>query len=148
MLEVIQQFQAVHVRRYTYNTFVTVVVAAVLEQHGKILVCQRRRGSRHELKWEFPGGKVEPGEEPRDALVRELQEELRIDAAIGAELSRYEFAYPGRTPILLIFVWAHRIYGRAAAWLRATFEACTAPTKARFASTPPITYHWPPVLNA
>ena len=67
-----------------------IVVAAVIEQDGEILVCQRRRGSRHELKWEFPGGKVEPGEEPRAALIRELQEELKIDADIGPELNRYE----------------------------------------------------------
>ena len=80
-----------------------VVVAAVIEQQGRILVCQRKRGSRHALKWEFPGGKVEPGEEPRAALVRELREELAIDARIGKEMVRYEHSYPGRDPILLIF---------------------------------------------
>ena len=80
-----------------------IVVAAVIEKQGQILVCQRKRGSRHGLKWEFPGGKVEAGEEPRDALARELREELAIDARIGKEMVRYEHAYPGRDPILLIF---------------------------------------------
>ena len=80
-----------------------VVVAAVIEKQGRILVCQRKRGSRHALKWEFPGGKVEQGEEPRAALARELREELAIEAQIGKELVRYEHAYPGRDPILLIF---------------------------------------------
>jgi 8-oxo-dGTP diphosphatase len=80
-----------------------IVVAAVIETEGRILVCQRKRGSRHELKWEFPGGKVESGEEPRAALARELREELAIEARIGPEIVRYEHSYPGRDPILLIF---------------------------------------------
>ena len=80
-----------------------IVVAAVIEKQGQILVCQRKRGARHGLKWEFPGGKVEQGEEPRAALARELREELDIAAEIGAEMVRYEHSYPGRDPILLIF---------------------------------------------
>jgi 8-oxo-dGTP diphosphatase len=79
------------------------VVAAVIEREGRILIGQRRPGARHPLKWEFPGGKVEPHENPRDALRRELREELGIDALIGPELVRYEFQYPRRSPILLIF---------------------------------------------
>jgi 8-oxo-dGTP diphosphatase len=79
------------------------VVAAVIERDGQILIGQRRAGDRHPLKWEFPGGKVEPYENPRDALRRELREELGIDASIGPEILRYEFQYPHRSPILLIF---------------------------------------------
>ena len=79
------------------------VVAAVIRRDNRILICQRKRGSRHELKWEFPGGKVERRETPRDALARELREELGIDAAAGKELARYEYAYPSRAPIQLIF---------------------------------------------
>lgn len=79
------------------------VVAAVIERDGRILVGQRRRGDSHGLKWEFPGGKVEYGEKPSSALARELEEELGIQATIGAELIRYEHRYPGRTSILLIF---------------------------------------------
>lgn len=80
------------------------VVAGILEQDGKILIAQRKDGSRHALKWEFPGGKVEKGESPREALVRELHEELGIHAVVGRELTRYEFAYPRGATILLIFL--------------------------------------------
>ena len=59
------------------------VVAAVIERDGQILIGQRKARGRHGLKWEFPGGKVEPGEEPRAALARELREELAIEAVIG-----------------------------------------------------------------
>jgi 8-oxo-dGTP diphosphatase len=83
-----------------------VVVAAVIEKNGQILIGQRRRGDSHEFKWEFPGGKVEDGEIPRDALQRELEEELSIQAHVGPELTRFEYRYPRKNPILLIF---HRI---------------------------------------
>jgi 8-oxo-dGTP diphosphatase len=79
------------------------VVAAVIERDGLLLIGQRRREDRHPLKWEFPGGKVEDGETPPDALQRELREELAIEAEIGPEITRYEYQYPGRPPVLLIF---------------------------------------------
>lgn len=79
------------------------VVAGVIERCGKVLVGQRRAGDRFQYKWEFPGGKVEPDEDPKDALVRELQEELGIEAEIGEELARYEHSFLGRTSILLMF---------------------------------------------
>jgi 8-oxo-dGTP diphosphatase len=88
-----------------------VVVAAVIKKDGKILACQRKKGDRHELKWEFPGGKLEFGENPREALERELIEELGIDAAIGNEIARYEFAYPNKTPIQLIFFEVNQYSG-------------------------------------
>ena len=81
----------------------TVVVAAIIERDGKVLICRRAEGHAHEGKWEFPGGKVEDGESLADALARELQEELAIEAYIGEEIVRYEYAYPGRKPILLVF---------------------------------------------
>jgi 8-oxo-dGTP diphosphatase len=79
------------------------VVAAVIERDGAILVGQRTREQSHALKWEFPGGKVEPGESPEQALARELEEELGIGTATGTEIARYRFAYPGKNPIELIF---------------------------------------------
>jgi 8-oxo-dGTP diphosphatase len=79
------------------------VVAAVIERDGQILICQRRRGANHSLKWEFPGGKIEPGEGPAAALQRELEEELAIQAHVGPEIIRYEYCYPNRNPLLLIF---------------------------------------------
>jgi 8-oxo-dGTP diphosphatase len=82
---------------------VTTVVAGVLERNGRILICRRRADQPHPLKWEFPGGKLEPGESPEAAIVRELREELGIESEAGSEIMRYEFAYPGKQPILLIF---------------------------------------------
>ncbi len=63
------------------------------------------------MKWEFPGGKVEPGETPRQALERELEEELAIQAVIGNEIVRYEYTYPRRNKILLIFYKVVRYEG-------------------------------------
>ena len=83
--------------------FVTTVVAAVIERAGRILIGQRKNEGHHPLKWEFPGGKVEPGETPEAATIRELEEELGIRARVEREIMRYEFQYPGRPPILLIF---------------------------------------------
>lgn len=79
------------------------VVAAVIQRDGRILICRRKPEQSHPLKWEFPGGKVEDGESPAAALSRELEEELGIRGAIGMEITRYEYAYPGKRPILLIF---------------------------------------------
>jgi 8-oxo-dGTP diphosphatase len=85
------------------NRAVIKVAAAVIERDAKILIGQRKRGDSHGLKWEFPGGKVERGESPALGLLRELREELGIEATIGQELVRYEHRYPRRTSILLIF---------------------------------------------
>src|ERR1700678_2430933 len=79
------------------------VVAAIIERQGRILIGQRQAEQSHPLKWEFPGGKVEPGETPERALTRELEEELAIRNARGPEITRYEFAYPGKSAIALIF---------------------------------------------
>jgi 8-oxo-dGTP diphosphatase len=79
------------------------VVAALIFQGDKILVCQRTRHQTMPLKWEFPGGKIEEGEQPRDALHRELEEELGIDAKIGQEVSRIVHEYPGGGSVELRF---------------------------------------------
>lgn len=84
----------------------TTVVAGILEQQGRILICQRTADQAHPLKWEFPGGKVEAGESPEAALTRELNEELGIAVTTVQEITRYQFAYPGKNPILLIFLAA------------------------------------------
>jgi len=81
----------------------TVVAAGVLRKRRRILACRRRADQPHPGKWEFPGGKVEPGETPEQALKRELREELGIEAAVGRQLDRYVYAYPGRSPLELIF---------------------------------------------
>ena len=79
------------------------VVAAIIEREGRILIGQRQATQSHPLKWEFPGGKVEPGESPEQALTRELEEELAIRNARGEELLRYDYEYPGKRAIKLIF---------------------------------------------
>ena len=81
----------------------TTVVAALIRRNGRILICRRTATQPHPLKWEFPGGKVEAGESPPEALRRELQEELAVTARIGNEVERYEFTYPDKKPIQLIF---------------------------------------------
>jgi mutator protein MutT len=81
----------------------TTVVAAVIERDGCVLIAQRKRTGEHPLKWEFPGGKVEPTETPEAAVVRELEEELAIRVRVGAEIARYEYQYPGSWPIMLMF---------------------------------------------
>ena len=69
------------------------VVAAVIERDGKILCAQRGAGRALEGKWEFPGGKIEAGETRRDALIRELREELSILIVPGELLLTVEHRY-------------------------------------------------------
>jgi len=79
------------------------VVAGLIVQDGKLLVCQRTRHQTMPLKWEFPGGKIEEGEQPRAALRRELEEELGILAAIGDEVKRIQHEYPNGGMVELRF---------------------------------------------
>ncbi|MEO8028740.1 MAG: NUDIX domain-containing protein [Bryobacteraceae bacterium] len=109
-----------HVRVYKTNVArftrgpeirLKLVVAALLRKDGQILIAQRRSDDSHALKWEFPGGKVEAGESAEEALRRELEEELGIDATVGAEVERYPFAYAGKMPITLAFFWVDQWTG-------------------------------------
>jgi 8-oxo-dGTP diphosphatase len=79
------------------------VVAGLIVQNGKLLVCQRTRHQTMPLKWEFPGGKIEEGEQPRDALRRELEEELGILAKVGDEVARIQHEYPNGGMVELRF---------------------------------------------
>jgi 8-oxo-dGTP diphosphatase len=79
------------------------VVAALILKNGEVLVCQRTRHQSMPLKWEFPGGKIEDGEQPRDALHRELDEELGIDAQIGEEVARIRHEYKNGGAVELRF---------------------------------------------
>src|SRR5215475_4198234 len=79
------------------------VVAGLIVKNDKLLVCQRTRHQTMPLKWEFPGGKIEEAEQPRDALRRELEEELGIDASIGEEVERIQHEYPNGGAVELRF---------------------------------------------
>lgn len=83
------------------------VVAGLIVQDGdggrRILICQRTQHQSMPLKWEFPGGKIETGEQPRDALKRELEEELGIDATIGDEVARIRHRYATGSTVELRF---------------------------------------------
>lgn len=79
------------------------VVAGLIVKDGKLLVCQRTRHQTMPLKWEFPGGKIEEGEQPRDALRRELEEELGILASVGDEVKRIQHEYPNGGMVELRF---------------------------------------------
>jgi 8-oxo-dGTP diphosphatase len=87
------------------------VVAGLIVQDGKILVCQRTRHQTMPLKWEFPGGKIEEGEQPRDALRRELEEELGILATIGDEIARLQHEYPNGGKVELRFYVVRKYQG-------------------------------------
>jgi len=91
------------------------VSAGIICRDRRVLVGQRRRSDRHSLKWEFPGGKVEHGETPRRALIRELWEELHINATIGSELARYQHEYPNGSRIHLLFFAVPGFSGEPAA---------------------------------
>ena len=79
------------------------VVAAIIIKDDKVLVCQRTRHQTMPLKWEFPGGKIETGEQPRDALRRELDEELGIAATVGEEVMRIRHKYKTGNSVELRF---------------------------------------------
>lgn len=79
------------------------VVAGLIVKDGKLLVCQRTRHQTMPLKWEFPGGKIEEGEQPRNALRRELEEELGILANVGDEVKRIQHEYPNGGMVELRF---------------------------------------------
>jgi len=79
------------------------VVAGLIVKQGKVLVCQRTRHQTMPLKWEFPGGKIEEGEQPRSALRRELEEELGILATVGDEVRRIQHEYPNGGMVELRF---------------------------------------------
>jgi 8-oxo-dGTP diphosphatase len=89
-------------QRPTAQTVKQVVAALIFKEH-QVLVCQRTRHQTMPLKWEFPGGKIEEGEQPRDALRRELNEELGIDATIGEEVARIRHEYKNGSAVELRF---------------------------------------------
>lgn len=99
-----------------------VVAGVIRDARGQVLLARRTEGRDLAGLWEFPGGKVEPGEAPAAALARELQEELGIHAAIGAPLIRVPQRYPDKRLVLDVHDVAHRgtprgLEGQALAWV-------------------------------
>ena len=90
----------------TFSSSMTRVTVGILQQNGKILVCQRKKGTRYELKWEFPGGKVEPNESIENCLKRELQEELSLKVgSIGrVEIQSADYDDGGKFEVHYCFV--------------------------------------------
>lgn len=79
------------------------VVAALIWERGRLLICQRPSYKARGLLWEFVGGKVEPSETKRQALARECMEELGITVAVGEVFSEVTHAYPDITVHLTFF---------------------------------------------
>lgn len=104
------------------------VVAAItkaVDENGKTIIFATQRGYG-DLKggWEFPGGKIEPGETPQEALVREIKEELEIDIKVGELIDTIEYDYPAFHLSMDCF-WAEIVSGElvlkeheAAKWLK------------------------------
>lgn len=86
------------------------VIAAILEKDGRILIAKRKRGTALGGKWEFPGGKLEPGETPQNCLKRELKEEFDIEAEIGNFFCSSKFKY-NFIPIELLVYKARYVSG-------------------------------------
>lgn len=82
------------------------VVGAAILRHGTVLAAQRHVHMAEPLKWEFPGGKIEPGEDPRQALVREIREELALEIEVRSWLGRGTHAGDGRTIELDVYTAA------------------------------------------
>lgn len=86
------------------------VTAGIIERGDSVLLARRGAGSHLAHKWEFPGGKVEPGETPEACLARELREELGIAVRVGEHVATSHYDY-GRGPILLLAYRAEMIAG-------------------------------------
>ena len=80
------------------------VTAAIICKEGKFLICQRPKGKNCELLWEFPGGKIEPGETGEQCIVREIQEELGVTLRVLRKLTDVVYEYPDRTVHLHFYV--------------------------------------------
>jgi 8-oxo-dGTP diphosphatase len=82
--------------------FPILVTAAIIEDKGKFLITQRQKGTHNELRWEFPGGKLDFGEDPRECLEREISEELGIKIKAEEILEYSSYVYGGEKHIVLL----------------------------------------------
>jgi len=83
--------------------FPLLVTAAIIPHDGKLLVTRRKADVPYPLLWEFPGGKVEPQEDPRDCIVREIREELAIEVDVAGIYDVIYYRYPERAVLVLAY---------------------------------------------
>ena len=81
------------------------VVAGLILQNDKLLICQRPKFKEHPLKWEFPGGKIKNDESNKEALIREINEELSINIINCEELINYNFNYKDLNKKVFIYFY-------------------------------------------
>lgn len=93
------------------NKTLRFVAAALILRGDEVLICQRKAGAPMGLKWEFPGGKIEPGESAEQALRRELDEELGIQASIGTRVAHLRHTYRSGGAVDLQFFAVHSFEG-------------------------------------
>jgi 8-oxo-dGTP diphosphatase len=86
--------------------FPLLVTAAIIAHDGKLLLTRRKSDVPYPLLWEFPGGKVEPDEDPRDCMVREIREELAIEVDVAGIYDVIYYRYPER-PVLVLAYRCH-----------------------------------------
>lgn len=79
------------------------VAAGIIINNGRILIARRARGQKSEDKWEFPGGKIEPGETPEEALKREIMEELSLEIKVGEFFMESKYKYDFGEIRLLVY---------------------------------------------
>ncbi|MFZ5648010.1 MAG: 8-oxo-dGTP diphosphatase MutT [Bacillota bacterium] len=84
-----------------------IVTAAVIADGDRVLITQRKEDSNQGLKWEFPGGKIEEGEDPEHCVVREIKEELNIDIAVRDIFKVVMHGYKDRYILLLAYLCSH-----------------------------------------
>lgn len=125
---------------------IAVAAAVILDADGRFLLAQRPEGKPYPGYWEFPGGKIEPGETPRDALVRELEEELGIRASrLYPWITRdYDYTHAAvRLHFFRVAAWSGELHGREGqAWSWQPLGAATQ------ASVSPMLPANAPVLSA
>jgi 8-oxo-dGTP diphosphatase len=81
-----------------------IVTAAAMVRDGKVLIAQREAGSHMGLRWEFPGGKLEPDEDPEECIVREIKEELDLDIEVIDIYKVVKFKYEEKDILLLCYL--------------------------------------------
>ncbi len=100
------------------------VSAAIIKKDDKILICQRPKGKNCELLWEFPGGKLESLETPKDCLIRECKEELDVTIEVKRLVQKVEYDYPD-TKVLIYFYLCEIKYGNPSCIEHNDIKWCT-----------------------